>query len=664
MALVTASAVSMHFGGPLLLDGVTLKVEPGARIGLIGRNGTGKSTLLGLLAGRLEPSAGAVQRAADARVAFQAQELAVEPGETPWETMRAVFADDLAREASLRDLERRLGAAPPGEPREKMLREYDRLQHAQHARGVYDVDRRIADLLTRLGLPEPSWRAPLSSFSGGERNVIGLARVLVAEPDLMLLDEPSNHLDMEGVEWFVDVLRRTPAAVVVVSHNRHLLDAVATEIWELSGGRVTTWKGNYTEHRRLKAEAIALQERRWKVQERLRARIEFQARRLRDMANAYDDPGQARRARSMLRRLERMETVERPQGEAPRFRASLAGGDRHGRIAIHVRDFSFAHGDRVLFDHANLEIEQGERVCLVGPNGSGKTTLLRHVLEEGSWENPTLRLGRSVRVGEYRQLHDVLDPGASLLDWTQGETGLPRGAAADLLHRFLFTRPDLDRSIGTLSGGEKSRLQLARLAHAKVNLLLLDEPTNHLDLEACEVLEEMLQAYDGTLLVVSHDRYFLDKLVDRVVEVRDRALVSHPGSFETWWAGRQEAGRTRRGALEERGAPDGEGKAEARRAFETRRDARRLVSRLRSRLRELETEIEALEADETQVRRRLERAFGADGDRREGERLARRHHELRARLADRYGRWERAAEDLAEAEAEAGTDPGDGAPIA
>src|SRR6185503_7384074 len=201
------------------------------------------------------------------------------------------------------------------------------------------------------------------------------------------------------------------------------------------------------------------------------------------------------------------------------------------RIALTVKDFTFAYGDRVLFDHANIEIEYGERVCLVGPNGSGKTTLLRNVLEHASWEDPTLRLGASVKAGEYRQMHDILDHSQTLLRWLAGVTSLDDRETAKLLHRFLFTRDDLDRPIATLSGGEKSRLQLARLVHEKVNFLLLDEPTNHLDFESCEQLEEMLREFDGTLLVISHDRYFLDKLVTRVVEVEDRKLVSRVGTF-------------------------------------------------------------------------------------------------------------------------------------
>jgi ATP-binding cassette subfamily F protein 3 len=644
MPLVSATGLRMHYGGPLLLDGLNVKVERGARIGMIGRNGCGKSTLLQILAGTLEPAAGSVQREPGARTGYAAQELEVPPGRTVFEEMRSAFGELRAREARLRSLEAELARADDG-TREPLLREYEQVQALQEQAGVYDVDRRIESLLASLGLPASAWHQPIEGFSGGERNVIGLARVLLADPDLVLLDEPSNHLDMEGVEWFIDFVRRARAAVLMVSHDRHLLDATAREIWELDGGRVTAWTGNYSEYRRQKAEADARQERQYKAQQRLIERVEFQARRLRDMANAYDDPGQAKRAKAMLTRIDRMEKVERPQAGSAGFHARLESGGRHGRIALEVRDFSFAYGDRVLFDGATLDIEYGERVCLVGANGSGKSTLFREILEHGSWENPTLRLGKSVKVGDYRQLREDLDPTERLDDWAIRVTGLLRNPAVALLHRFRFTRDDLERTIGTLSGGEKSRLQLARLVHENVNFLMLDEPTNHLDIESCEQVEEMLQAFEGTLLVISHDRWFLDKLVERVVEVRDRQLVDHRLPFSEWWSAR--GPHARRGALEARHTAP-EGKEAAREAFEARRDRQREINRLRSRYRELEERIARLEARVGGLEAALERAFAPGSDPDAGERLVRDLEAGRRELEDLYADWESVAAALGE----------------
>ena len=640
MPLLSLSHVSMHFGGPLLLDDVTLDVEPGAKVGVVGRNGVGKSTLLNLLAGRLEPSSGSVVRGRGVRVGHQAQELVAAPGATVWDEMQRAFQGQAERDARLRALEERLARPQGDDDRRRALSEYEGLQHAHLAEGGYDVDRRIETVLSSLGLPEEAWREPVERFSGGERNVIGLARVLLEEPDVMLLDEPSNHLDMEGVEWFLEFVRGCEAAVVMVSHNRHVLDAAVNETWEVRRGKVATFAGGWSDFRRQRAEAEALQERQWRTQQRLIRRIEFQARRLKDMASAYDDPGQARRAKAMLARVDRMEKVDRPDGPGKAFGATLEAGARHGRIAASVVDFSFAHGERVLFEHANLEIEYGERVALVGPNGSGKTTLFRALLTEGSWENPTLRLGKSVVVGEYRQLHDVLDPEATLIDWTCAETGLLISEASALLHRFLFTREDLDRAIGTLSGGEKSRLQLARLVHRKVNLLLLDEPTNHLDIEACEALEEALEEYEGTLLVISHDRYFLDRLVTRVVEVKDRRLVSHRATFAEWWAQRTALRSSRRGALELRSV---KASADAHDASKEDREVKRARAReerrAQTRLRALETKIERLEARRAELDAALETAWAPGADRAAAQSATEEAERVRSELETLYEEW-------------------------
>ncbi|MDJ0520803.1 MAG: ABC-F family ATP-binding cassette domain-containing protein [Planctomycetota bacterium] len=646
MALITANGLRMHFGGPLLLDGVNVKVEPGARIGLIGRNGTGKSTLLKLLAGRLEPTDGSVARQSGARVAYQAQELLFEPGRTVFQEMQRAFEAETARERELRNLEQALATEQDEQTRGRLLREYEALQAEQEQAGVYDVDRRIESVLSSLGLPESAWHQPMDGFSGGERNVIGLARALLGDPDVLLLDEPTNHLDMEGVEWFIDFVRKSKAAILMVSHNRHLLDAVGKEIWELRGARVTPWTGNYSDFQRQKAEALARQERQYKAQQRLIARIEFQARRLRDMANAYDDPAQAKRAKSMLKRIERMDKVERPDDKDRTFGASMSGGNRHGRIALSVKDFSFAYGERVLFDKACLEIEFGDRVCLVGSNGSGKSTLFHEILEHGGWDNHTLRLGKSVKVGDYSQLRENLDPAETLEDWAVRTTRLPPKQAVLLLHRFLFTREDLPRPIGSLSGGEKSRLQLARLVHEKVNFLMLDEPTNHLDIQACEQLEEMLQDFEGTLFVISHDRYFLDKLVDRVVEVKDRQLVDHPMRFAPWWRQKVDSGEFgRHTALRDRHT-EAEGKQDARKAFEDRRTRQRELNRLRNRYRDLEARITELEDRIRDMEQRLEGAYAPGHDPAQAEALLGDLQSGRTELQKLYEDWETVAAAL------------------
>ncbi len=629
----------MHYSGPNLLEDVDLKVEPGDRIGLIGPNGSGKSTLIKILQGSLEPVRGRVGRGSGVTVGYQAQELEVTEGVTVFGELRSIFDEADRREKRLRAIEELL-VTTPGD--QALLAEYERLQASQETSGVYDIDRRVETMLRSLGIAESAWHQPLDRFSGGERNVIGLARVLLLEPDVMFLDEPSNHLDMEGVEWFIDFLKHTKAAVVMVSHNRHLLDQSVRTIWELDRRQVRAWTGNYKDYRRQKEEEMALLERQFKTQQREIERLEFQARRLKDMASAYDDPGQAKRAKAMERRVERMDKIERPDDRKRRFRAALKTEARHGRIALTVNDFSFSYGDRVLFDKANVEIEFGERVCLVGPNGAGKTTLFRQILDEGGWDNPTLRVGKSVRVGEYRQLHDSLEEEQSIQNWISYQTNQPLSKSADLLHRFFFTRDDLGRPISTLSGGEKSRLQLARLVHAQVNLLLLDEPTNHLDLDACEQVEEMLGEYDGTLLVISHDRYFLDKLVTRVIEVADQKLVDHKYGFTEWWR-RKVAAREkkRKSVLEDRNAPKID-KTAKKRAYEEQKERQRAENRRRSRIKKLEQSIAKLEAKQDELKSTLETIYSGDRAHMAAE-ISKQFDDVRAKLAASYAEWEKLA---------------------
>ncbi|MHC4840176.1 MAG: ribosomal protection-like ABC-F family protein [Planctomycetota bacterium] len=657
MALVTLSGVHKHFGGPVLLKDVSLAIDRGHKIGLIGQNGTGKSTLLKLILGQLEPNDGELHRQRNMKIAYQAQELVYEKGSTVLDEMRKLFESDFSRQSKLNELENKMSA---GLTDDRLLAEYDRLQQEHHTAGGYDVDHRIETVLTGLGLPQSSWTQPIESFSGGERNIIGLAKILLQKPDLMLLDEPSNHLDMEGIEWFIQFIRRTEAAVLMVSHNRHLLDATATEIWELHGRKVTRWAGNYSDFQREKAEKLALQERQYKAQQRWIKRIEFQARRLKDMANAYDDPGQAKRAQAMMRRIEQLDRIEKPDKSENRFHASLAGAGRHGHIALQVGELTIKVADRVLLNKANLEVKFGERVALVGPNGSGKTTLFKAILNHADWDRPEIevqegpfwiagriRTGKSATIGDYSQIHQQsLDESRSLIDWFTEITALHFQPGSELLHRFLFSRDDLNRQIGTLSGGEKSRLQLARLVHEKVNFLMLDEPTNHLDIQACEQLEEMLEEFPGTLLIISHDRYFLDKLVKRVVDLQDRQLVVHEGDFAGWFnqkMAKVTAGPRKTLQLHSQKEAGGDGEAKLNR--EERKAQQRRQHQLKTQLKQIETRIEKLEALKSDLESELADAFTTMGAE-EAQKVNQRFVEAALDLSTAYEKWEEVTSEL------------------
>jgi ATP-binding cassette, subfamily F, member 3 len=650
MALITLSRLGKHFDGPHLFQDVTLEVEAGRKIGVIGVNGSGKSTLLQILAGHISPSEGEVFRRRGLRIAYQAQEWIGTPGRTVRDEMCSIFSSELEREVRLRELEEELTEERGGAEEERLLREYTRLQEEQEATDGYAVEQRIASTLSGLGLPPEAWDQPVDDFSGGERNIIALARVILEAPDVILLDEPSNHLDMESLEWFIRWMRSSSATIVMITHDRHLLDLTVGWIWELDGGGVTSWTGNYGEFSEQKEAAIALQERQFKTQQRTVRRLRFQARRLRDMANAYDDPGQAKRAQSILKRIEQMDLVEKPQTGERSFRADLKRTRRHGRIALTIDGFSFSYGDKPLFENASLEIEYGQRVCLVGANGSGKSTLIREVIREGAWENPILRLGKSVRIGDYNQIHqEVLVEEQPIVEWLMSRTGLLFQPATELLHRFLFRRDDLHRPIATLSGGEKSRLQLARLVHEEVNFLILDEPTNHLDIRSCEQLESSLEEFEGTLLIISHDRYFLDKLVDHVVEIRDRKLVRHPGAFEPWWQARHAELESRSAVaptLSSRKERAAEGKSDNQLQLEARKARQRDRRRLERRVREAEERVLQVEERREAVSIELEAACSSSGNEELVPSLAAELKQLQLDLPRAMKEWEGLAEEL------------------
>lgn len=665
MALVTLAQVEKHYGDDPVISDVTARIESGRKIGIIGRNGAGKSTLLKLIEGREQPSKGQVARQREARLAFLTQELEVDPDTQVRDELRRVFAHDDRRAERMRAIEDELAASPDEATQTNLLAEYARLEEEHRTTGHLDVDQRIAQVLTGLGLPEADWDAPIGRFSGGERNLIGLARILLAAPDLALLDEPSNHLDMDGVEWFIRWMRRSPQAVVMVSHDRHLLDAVADEIWEVEFGRLKVWKGNYSDWRAAKDEALALQERQFKVQERTIKRLEFQVRRLKDMARAYDDPGQARRAKAMQKRIEQMEKVEKPREEKARIAARLDRAHRHGEIALRIEDLDVRRGDRQLLTGAKLELRYGDRACLLGPNGCGKSSLFDEIRLRAREGGQVLRLGSGVALGDFRQFHEeALSEDRGLHEELIAATGLSTSEAADLLHRFLFSHEDLERPVSTLSGGEKSRLQLARLVHAKVNFLMLDEPTNHLDIASAEELEGMLADFDGTLFIISHDRWFLDGLVDQVVEIRHGQLLRFPGTVQEWWDARREEGLAREGggptlssAMKASSDPAGaekqrEDKQARLEAREKKKAAERERRKMRRRFETVEKEIAKLEGERERIEKELEAAWSPGGDPARGPKLQEQLREVQERTSSLEEEWEElglAIEEMEEA---------------
>ena len=540
MSLITLNNISRSFGSQDVLSGLNLDINAGKAIGLVGRNGSGKTTLLKLIAKLDLPSSGHMVGQPNLRVSYLAQDPKYPAGRTLFDEVREGLAGVEKIEIELRELEETLANPELKNDSDAYQRVLDRYSKAQERFEMVDgyrLDGRVEAILDGLGVARRDWGREAATFSGGERNIIGLARVLVQKPDIMLLDEPGNHLDFEGLDWLEDELKRFAGAVLLVSHNRYLLDSVTQRTWELQDGKIEQYSGNYSAYRAEKILRMARAASDKRRAEREANRLSFQMQRLKSWASVYDNPKLARTAKRFEKRIEDLRNTDTGPRDDTRGIALRFGGERtKGTIAVDVRGYTRGYdGSPPLFDNAWFRIEQGQRAALVGPNGTGKTTFLRDLYYTGKWENATLRVGPSMKMGYLSQMGDELNPDNDLIHECLRLTGLRRNEAESLLHRFLFNRDDLSKPVNVLSGGERVRLQLAALMTGNYNFLLLDEPTNHLDVFSREAVEEALEQFPGTLLIVSHDRYFLDKLAEDVFYLNHAAVEEFEGNFSDFW---------------------------------------------------------------------------------------------------------------------------------
>jgi len=527
MKVIVARDIVKYHGGDLkVLSGASLAVEEGEKIGLVGRNGAGKTTLLEILAGSSEADSGSVERVGGARVGMTSQSLyAGERGRLSIEEeIISAFGPLIEREKELKELEARLSENPST----ALLERYGRLQGEFERDGGYEYRARAASTLSGLGFAPEDWKRPVGSFSGGEQGRIALARLLLEEPDLVLLDEPTNHLDLRAIEWLENFVKGAKSAVLVVSHDRYFLDAVAGSILDLEDGRLTRYAGNYSEY---VAEKKARQE---QLARKAKANAERRAQLERFIEKNRAKARKASQAKSKQKLLDRMEKIEASKTGTKSMKLDLGETARAGRVVLQMEDVRYAHedSDGPLMEELDLVLERGERVALLGSNGTGKSTIMRLATGELSPERGSVRLGHNVTLAYQDQQLARLDDEKTVLQEAMDTTGLKAPEARDLLGAFLFSGEDVFKKVSSLSGGERNRLSLAEIVVSDANLLLLDEPTNNLDIPAREALEEALLDYRGTMFFISHDRYFLRKLATRVVELENKKLVNYLGGYD------------------------------------------------------------------------------------------------------------------------------------
>ena len=631
--LIARDLVKYHGGDLKILSGASLAIEAGEKIGLVGRNGVGKTTLLNVLSGNSEPDGGVVEHVGGAKVAMTSQSLYAGAGEkgSVEEEMLSAFEDLIRREKELKSLEAELS----GNPSPVLLERYGRMQAEFERDGGYEYRARAASALSSLGFDPEDWKRPVNSFSGGEQSRIALARLLLSEPALVFLDEPTNHLDLRAIEWLENFVKNAKSAILVVSHDRYFLDAVAGSILELEGGKLTRYPGNYTKY------VVEKKARDEQLTRKAKANLERREQLERFIEKNRAKATKAKQAKSKQKLLDRMEKIEGPKNGKKNMKMDLGGEtSRAGRVVLELDGVSYGYeGDgELLLKELELVVERGERVALLGPNGAGKSTIMRLATGDLEPQKGLVRLGNNVVSAYQDQQLARLDEEKTVLEETMEATDLDAPEARDLLGTFLFSGDDVFKKVSALSGGEKNRLSLAEIVVSGANLLLFDEPTNNLDIPALEALENALLEYRGTLFLISHDRYFLRKLATRVVELKEGRLQNYLGGYDYY--------RSHRYLDARQGGAKSGGRSKPRHRIRPGLDKRQNV--VATRLVAVEGEIDATERRIARLEKELANSsLYVDGER--SRKVVTEHRHLKGILEGLYEDWSKLMEEAEEA---------------
>lgn len=627
--LLNLENVAFGYDDRKIFEKVSFTIGEGERIGFIGPNGEGKTTLIKIMTGELDPDEGSVFRKSGLKTGYLAQTGGYESENTVYDEMRSVFAGVFGAIGRLRETEKALSSAEYGSAAFRDLSaKYEMLDRQIAAADGYNADVKIRTVLNGMGF-EKAYGQIVSTMSGGEKTRLKLCRLLLEEPEILFLDEPTNHLDVPTLFWLESYLASYKGAIFTVSHDRYFLDRVAQKIFELENKRIGIFRGNYSKYKILKAEKVLAAEREYeKQQEEIAALKDYVAR---NIVRATT----AKSAQSRVKKLENMELVEKPlpPPEPPRFR--FAFDEKSEEAALRVNGISLSAGGRTLLENASFELRRGDKTALVGDNGTGKSTLIRTLVLKN---DPAVRWGRSVKKGYYDQENAGIDPEETVLGalWHK-HTGWTQTQARSALARAKLTAEDIDKKVKNLSGGERAKLSLVLLEAERANFLVLDEPTNHLDLAAREALEEALRAYEGTLLFVSHDRYFIRNIAGKVMEIADGKLTLYPCGYEEYTALKRAAAAR----AQEENARKADREREAERTASYRSKAERAEdAKKKQRVRQTEKEISDTEAEIEALHDEIARPETAADYKLMGEKCAR-LDELNARLEKLYEDYER-----------------------
>jgi ATP-binding cassette subfamily F protein 3 len=637
MSLVVGQGLSKVYGGDEIFSGVSVEIPHKARIALVGPNGAGKTTLVSLLIGLETPTEGTVSVAKSARIGYLPQRPEMAGGHTLWEEQLRAFQALRQMETTLAQLAEQMAHpdahAAAAEQYSQLEAEFDRL-------GGYTYETRIRMVLDGVGFRPDDYQTPLSQLSGGQKTRAMLARLLLEAPDLLVLDEPTNHLDIAAVEWLEAFLNSFEGAVLVISHDRYFIDHVATTIWELEFGTLETYRGNYT------AYLAQREERRERLQREFEAQQAFIAKEM-DYIRKHMGSRWTAQAKGRLKKLETMKKrgkiIERGPQERRQMRLQMAAANRSGDKVIETFGLVVGYADDPLplFRVPDVTVFRGETVAVIGPNGAGKSTLLKTILGQLPALSGHVKLGANVQVGYFAQAHETLDPRSTILDAVTSVRPMSHSDARHFLGAYLFSGDDVFRTIDTLSGGERGRVALARLALMEANLLLLDEPTNHLDIDSQEILQAVIEDFAGTVLLISHDRYLIARLATQIWAVTptptaeaQAVLEVFDGTYEEYLSARSTRAAEKTSSMPRRSST-------AERPPSTKNGLN--AYQRKRRLDELEARISALEAEHKQLQAALEQASAA-GDALHAYDLGQRFVELEQTLEEAVEEWSLLAE--------------------
>ena len=526
MIILQANKIERSFAGEVLFDNISLQVDERDRIALVGKNGAGKSTLLKILVGEEEPTSGEINKKRDLSLSYLAQDSRFESSNTIYDEMLHVFEDLRKTEKTLRQMELEMGEKT-GADLEKLMQDYDRLSEEFRQAGGFTYEADIRAILNGFKFDESMWQMKIEELSGGQNTRLALAKMLLEKPNLLVLDEPTNHLDIETIAWLENYLVNYSGALLIVSHDRYFLDKVATITLDLTKHSLDRYVGNYSSFVEQKEQKLLTEAKNYEKQQKEIAALE-------DFVNRnLVRASTTKRAQSRRKQLEKMERLDKPEAGTKSAHMTFHSDKTSGNVVLTVEEVAVGYDDQILSEPINLDIRKMNAVAIVGPNGIGKSTLIKSIVGQIPFIKGEARFGANVEVGYYDQTQSKLTPHNSVLDELWNDFKLtPEVEIRNRLGAFLFSGDDVKKTVGMLSGGERARLLLAKLSMENNNFLILDEPTNHLDIDSKEVLENALIDFDGTLLFVSHDRYFINRVATQVLELSEEGSTLYLGDYD------------------------------------------------------------------------------------------------------------------------------------